>query len=182
MTTDWLAEALQDHSPATYPWRDDEAAGKEVLEGDVLAVSGMDGLEPSRMVIVLEVEPDRRCFLGTLVTNELASATAEDVKLAPTHTGLPYHIAGLAGMARMLWYVQIRSRLGALSDEALHALILSAGHCGVEDRFQTRHRGIPLQDRRRDLRWAEFDVERERFDTLALDCTEKRFKNSKTLK
>lgn len=170
---DWLVEALEYHQLPIYPWRDDDPDLGDVLEGDVLVVSDMDRREPSRMVAVLEVEPERRCFLGALVTNELALATAEDIELAPAHTGLPYHVAGLAGVARWFWHVQIRSRLGALTDEALNAL--SAGHCGVEDRFHTSHRGVPLQERLWDLRWSFFDVEDEQFQRIAQDCTGKRW-------
>lgn len=168
---DWLAAALADHRPGEYPWRDDEPVLEDVVEGDVLVVSDMDGRRPNRMVVALDVEPERRCFFGAFVTNERSLATAEDVELAPDHTGLPCHIAGLAGLKGWIWFVQIRRRLGALTDEALNAV--SAGHLGVEDEFLSSHRGVALQDPRSDLRWPALETEAEYVRDFTRDCDDK---------
>ena len=171
--TDWLVAALGDYRLGEYPWRDDEPIPGDVVEGDVLVVSDMDGRGPNRMMVALDVEPERRCFFGAFVTNERSMATAEDVDLASDHTGLPYRIAGIAGLTGWIWYAQIRRRVGVLTDEALNAM--SAGHCGVEDQFQRSHRGIPLQAPRMDLRWPELDAEAHHMRELARDCTDKRW-------
>ena len=169
--TESLAAALEDYRPGEYPWRDDEPVLEDVVEGDVLVVSDMDGRRPNRMVVALDVEPERRCFFGAFVTNERSLASAEDVDLAPDQTGLPYHIAGLAGLKGWIWYVQIRRRLGALTDEALNAV--SAGHLGVEDAFQSAHRGVALQAPRSDLRWPALTTEAEYVRDFTWDCDEK---------
>ncbi len=168
---DWLGPTLNDYRPVEYPWRDDEPEYGDVVEGDVLVVSEMDALSPNRMVVVMEVEKERRCFFGAFVTNERSLATAEDVYLVPDQTGLPYSIAGLAGLTGWIWYAQIRRRIGVLTDEALKAI--SAGHCGVEGDFQSSHRGMPLQERVRDLRWPTLETEAEYLRELSRDCKEK---------
>lgn len=85
---DWLGAALKDYQPVEYPWRDDEPSREDVVEGDFLVVSDMAGSAPNRMVVVLDVEPERRCFFGAFVTNERAlpsstHANYRDVEMTP---------------------------------------------------------------------------------------------------
>ncbi len=143
------------------------------MEGDVLVVSAMDGQEPAdRLVIVLDTEPEQQCFHGVLVTNETALAVATDVILEPDHADLPYRIAVTTAAAGWLWYRQVRRRVGVLTEEALGAI--SAGRYGVEDEFQRSTRGLPLQDRKRDLRWPTLEAEFDHLRSLAEDCTSER--------
>ena len=143
------------------------------MSGDMVLVGGMDLSEPNRMVAVLQVDTERRCFLGALVTNELDLATAEDVILDSDHTDLPYRVAVMSGLAMHLWFVQVEERLGALSEVALEAAI--AGYHGAEDQFLTSHRGIPLQERMMDLRWPDCEREGDQLAGLARDCIDKRW-------
>lgn len=169
---EWLVSAVDQLSPGAYPFRETEEF-QEILDGDILLVGGMDRSEPNRLVAVLEVVPDRRCFLGAPVTNELGMATAEDVVLESEHTGLPYRAVVMSGLARHLWFVQVDERLGALSGEALEAAV--AGYYGAEDDFLTAHRGVPLQEPMIDMRWTECEKEVDRIATLSRDCINKWF-------
>lgn len=169
---DWLAAALESWSPGVYPSRETEEF-LDIMDGDIVLVGDMDRSEPYRLVTVLQVDAERRCFLGALVTNELDLATAEDVILDSDHTDLPYRVAVMSGLAMHLWFVQVEERLGALSEAALEAAI--AGYCGAEDEFLISHRGIPLQERMMDIRWMECEREGDQLASLARDCIEKRW-------
>ena len=172
---DWLTTAKSETTPAVYPWRE-VGDFLEIMAGDVVLVGDMDRSgESRRLVAVLDVDTDRRFFLGALVTNELSLATADDLILEPVLTGLPYPVAVLARLAGYMWSVQIDERLGALTDEALAAAI--AGYGGGEDDLQRACRGVPLQDQGSDLRWSHLEVEAERIHELSEDCTQKRHKD-----
>ena len=171
--------ALAKWQPGTYPWRE---AGEflDIMQGDVVLVGQMDLSDPvRRMVAVLDVDDERRCFLGALVTNELSLAAADDVILAPECTDLPYHVALMTGMAGYMWYVQVDERLGAMSVEALEAAL--AGYAGVEDNLQRSLRGVPLQDIGRDLRWPALEAEGDCIQGLSRDCGSKRHEEGITL-
>ncbi len=168
---DWLVEALDGWAPGAYPYRGTKEF-HDLMDGDIVRVGGMDLSEPNRLVAVLEVDVDRRCFLGALITDELNLATAEDLILDSDHTGLPYQVAVMSGLAMHIWFVQVEERLGALSEETLEAAV--AGYYGAEDKFLTAHRGIPLQARMMDLRWPEYEREGDQLAALAEDCVTKR--------
>lgn len=174
---EWLTNAKSGLGPAIYVWREENEL--DVMAGDLVLVGDMDASDDSRRVVaVLDVDTNRRCFLAALVTNEVSLAGADDLILGPKLTGLPYQVAVLARLARYLWLVQADERLGALTDEALDAVM--AGHVGVEDAFQNASRGVPLQDRSRDLRWSDLEAEAELIHDLSDDCTRKRH-NEKVL-
>lgn len=171
---DWLVEALRKTCRGTYPWRQ---AGKssDIMQGDIVLVSEMDlSGHMHRMVVVLDVDPERRCFSGALVSNELSLATADDVILSSDHTGLPYDIAVINQLVGYMWLVQVEELLGALSEEAIDACL--AGSVGAENEFQFGHRGIPLQDQIFDLRWPTLESELAALHVLTLDCTANRHK------
>ncbi len=171
--SDWLTEALADHRPVEYPWREERPSLDDVEEGDILVVTSMDGREPAdRMVIALEVEPERRSFHGILVTNEALMAVGTDLVLDPEDTGLPYRTTVITQSAGWLWYVQIKRRVGALTDEALDAA--SAGRYGVEHDFHLARRGLPLLRQPQDLRWPVLTADFAHMQALAADCTYKR--------
>lgn len=169
---DWLTKAVGRWAPTAYPFRETEEF-LDLMNGDIVLVGGMDLSDPNRMVAVLQVDAERRCFLGALVTNELDLATAEDVILDSDHTDLPYRVAVMSGLAMHLWFVQVDERLGAMSVEALEAAI--AGYCGAEDDFLISHRGVPLQERMMDLRWSDCEREGDQLTSLARDCIDKRW-------
>ena len=169
---DWLAAAVSRWSPGIYPFRETKEF-LDIMDGDIVLVGGMDRSEPDRLVAVLEVDADRRCFLGALVTNELDLATAEDLVLDPDQTELPYRVAVMSGLAMHLWFVQVEERLGALSEVGLEAAV--AGYCSAEDQFLTSRRGIPLQERMMDMRWPGCEREGDQLASLARDCTKKRW-------
>ncbi len=167
--------ALGKWQPGTYPWRE---AGEflDIMQGDVVLVGQMDLSEPvRRMVAVLDVDDERRCFLGALVTNELWMAAADDVVLAPECTDLPYHVVVMTGMAGYMWFVQVDERLGAINVDALDAAL--AGYTGAENDLQRSMRGVPLQDNGRDLRWPALEVEVDCIQDLTRDCAAKRHQN-----
>lgn len=169
---DSYAEALGKWQEGTYPWRE---AGEflDIMQGDLVLVGQMDLSDPvRRMVAVLDVDDERRCFLGALVTNELSLAAADDVVLAPECTDLPYHVALMTGMAGYMWQVQVDERVGAMSVEALEAAL--AGYTGAEDDLQRALRGVPLQDIGRDLRWSALEAEVDCIQGLSQDCGAKR--------
>ena len=150
--SDWLTEALGAHRPAEYPWRDDDPIPGDVIEGDILVVGSKDGREPANlMVLAFEVDPETRSFMGLLVTNEVTLACGGDLVLDPEETGLPYRTAVMTHISGRLWNVQIKRRVGVLTDEALDAV--SAGRYGAECEFQRSRRGLPLQNETRDMRW-----------------------------
>ena len=170
--SDWFTEALEVHRPVEYPWRE-EAPEDDVEEGDILIVTSMDGREPAdRMVVAFDVEPERRSFYGILVTNEAPMAVGSDLILNPEDTRLPYRIAATVRATGWLWYVQIKRRVGALTDEALDAL--SAAHCDVDHDFHLSRRGLPLLRKPQDLRWPVLTAEFSHMQALAADCTYKR--------
>ena len=170
---DWLAGCLDQWTPGVYTFRETEEF-LDILEGDLVLVGAMEGSAPDhRMVAALEVDEERRLFLGAPVTTDLSLATADSVILTPDHTDLPYQIAVLSGLAVHLWFIQADERLGALTEEALEAV--SAGRYGVEDRFQISCRGIPLQRPIMDLRWPELEAESRHMRELARDCIDKRW-------
>ena len=168
--TDWLTEALEAHRPAEYPWRDDEPNSEDVVEGDIVVIGSMDGREPvNLMVLAFEVDPETRSFMGLLVTNEVALACGGDLVLDPEETGLPYRTVVMTHISGRLWNVQIKRRVGVLTDEALDAV--SAGRYGVEHEFQRSRRGLPLQTETRDMRWPALTARLDHLQALAEDCT-----------
>lgn len=169
------AEALGKWQPGTYPWRE---AGEflDIMQGDIILVGQMDLSDPARRIVaVLDVDHERRCFLGALVTNELSLAAAGDLILSPEVTDLPYHVAVLTGMAGYMWFVQVDERLGAMNVDALEAAL--AGYTGAEDNLQRSMRGVPLQDKGRDLRWPALEAEVDRIQDLTRDCAMKRYED-----
>ena len=171
--SDWLTEALADHRPVEYPWREERPSLDDVEEGDILVVTSMDGREPAdRMVVAFDVEPERRSFYGILVTNEAPMAVGSDLILDPEDTGLPYRIAVTVRATGWLWYVQIKRRVGALTDQALDAV--SAAHYGVDHDFHLARRGLPLLREPQDLRWPVLTAEFSHMQALAADCAYKR--------
>ncbi len=174
---DWLTRALEHRNPAEYPWREESPAPDDVETGDLLIVTSMDGREPAdRMVLAYDVEPEQRCFLGLLVTNETPMADNTDPVLNPDDTGLPYRITVMTHASGWLWYVQIKHRIGSLTDEALDAV--SAGRSGEENEFHHKHRGLALLREPWDLRWPTLLAEAEHMGSLAKDCTSKRWKRN----
>ena len=170
---DWLTGALEDHPPAEYPWREETPAPDDVEYGDILVVTSMDGREPSdRMVIVFDLEPERKRFQGLLVTNEPPMADNTDPVLNPKDTGLPYRITVMTHASGWLWYVQIKHRVGYLTDEALDGVI--AGYCDGEGEFHRKHRGLALLREPWDMRWPTLLAEAAHIRALAEDCTSKR--------
>ena len=168
--TDWLTEALEAHRPAEYPWRDDDPHTEDAVEGDIVVIGSMDGREPANlMVLAFEVDPDTRSFMGLLVTNEVALACGGDLVLDPEETGLPYRTAVMTHISGRLWNVQIKRRVGVLTDEAMDAV--SAGRYGVEHEFQRSRRGLPLQNETRDMRWPALTAGLDHLQALAEDCT-----------
>jgi len=169
---EWLTEAKSGLDPAVYGWRE-RGTLVDVMAGDLVLVGDMDASDDSRRVVaVLDVDANRRFFLAVLVTNDVSQAGADDLILDPKLTGLPYQVAVLARLPGYLWMVQVDERLGALTDEALDAVM--AGYVGAEDPFQNACRGVPLQDRSRDLRWSDLEAEAELIHELSEDCTRKR--------
>ena len=172
--SDWLTGALEHHSPADYPWRE-EAPADDVEVGDILVVTSMDGREPAdRMVLAYDVEPEQRCFLGLLMTSEAPMADNTDPVLHPDDTGLPYRIAVMTHASGWLWYVQIKHRVGSLTDEALEAV--SAGRSGAGDEFHHKRRGLPLLREQWDMRWPTLLAEAAHIRALAKDCASKRWR------
>ena len=170
---DWLTGALEDHPPAEYPWREETPAPDDVEYGDILVVTSMDGREPSdRMVIVFDLEPERKRFQGLLVTNETPLAVGTDLVLDPEDTGLPYRVAAAVRASGWLWYEQIKRRVGYLTDEALDGVI--AGYCDGEGEFHLSHRGLALLREPWDMRWPTLLAEAAHIRALAEDCTSKR--------
>ena len=171
---DWLTGALEYRSPAEYPWREEAPAPDDVDVGDLLIVTSMDGREPAdRMVLAYDAEPEQRCFLGLLVTNETRMADSTDPVLNPDDTGLPYRITVMTHASGWLWYVQIKHRIGSLTDEALDAV--SAGRSGEENEFHHKHRGLALLREPCDKRWPTLLAEAEHMRALAEDCSSKRW-------
>lgn len=175
---DWLAGALEDHSPVEYPWRE-ETPAPDVEDGDILVVTSMDGREPSdRMVIVFDVEPERKRFQGLLMTNETPLAVGTDLVLDPEDTGLPYRAAATVRATGWLWYEQIERRVGSLTDEALDGVI--AGYYDGKGEFYLSHCGLPLLREQWDMRWPTLLAEAAHIRALAKDCTSKRLTESIT--
>lgn len=168
--TDWLTEALDAHRPAEYPWRDDVPNSEDVVEGDIVVIGSMDGRGPADLIVLaFEVDPETRSFMGLLVTNEVALACGSDLVLDSEETGLPYRTAVMTHISGRLWNVQIKRRVGVLTDEALDAV--SAGRYGVEHEFQQSRRGLPLQNETRDMRWPALRAGLDHLQALAQDCT-----------
>ena len=168
---DWLETAVAEHRVVPSPWRQSQPT--DIVTGDIVVVGAMDGFEvPDRLVAVLEVDADRRCFLGVLVTNEIPLATADDVILLPEDTDLPYQVAAMTQLAGFLWFVQVAERVGVLTDTA--AAAVAASRAGFENPFQRSRRGAPLQESRWDYRWLPLEVEATHMRTLTEDCTVRR--------
>lgn len=169
-TVSWLSDILSKRPRVEYPWS--ESNPDDVMPGDIVIVGDMDLSKPNRMVVVLDSDIERRCFLGVLVTNELSLATANALILKPEETDLPYAIVVSAGLARYLWFVQVDKRLGAITEEVLEAIVET--YAGAENEFQKSRRGVPLQYPSWDLRWPDLEMESQVLRALSQDCTEKR--------
>lgn len=169
-TTSWLSDILSKRPRVDYPWS--ESDPDDVMPGDIVIVGDMDLSTPNRMVVVLDSDTDRRCFLGALATNELSLATADALILEPEETDLPYKIAVLGGVTGYLWFVQVDKRLGVITEEVLDAVV--ASYVGTENELQKSRRGVPLQYPSWDLRWPALEQESQVLHELAQDCTEKR--------
>lgn len=168
--TDWLTEALEAHRPAEYPWRDDVPDSEDVVEGDIVVIGSMDGRGPADLIVLaFEVDPETLSFMGLLVTNEDALACGGDLVLDSEETGLPYRTAVMAHISGRLWSMQIKRRVGVLTDEALDAV--SAGRYGVKHEFQQSRRGLPLQNETLDMRWPALRAGLDHMQALAEDCT-----------
>lgn len=170
MTTTWLSDILSKRPRVEYPWS--ESDPDDVMPGDIVIVGDMDRSMPSRMVVVLDTDTDRRCFLGALATNESSLATADALILEPEETDLPYKIAVLGGLTGYLWFVQVDKRLGVITEKVLDAVV--AAYTGAENEFQKYRRGVPLQYPSWDLRWPDLEKESQVILELSQDCTEKR--------
>lgn len=168
-TVSWLSDILSKRPRVEYPWS--EFDPDNVVPGDIVVVGDMDLSKPNRMVVVLDSDIERRCFLGVLVTNELSLATANSLILKPEETDLPYTIVVSMGLARYLWFVQVDKRLGAITEEVLEAIVET--YAGAENMFQKSRRGVPLQYPSWDLRWPDLEMESQVLRELSQDCTEK---------
>lgn len=168
--TSWLSDILSKRPWVEYPWS--QPNPDDVMPGDIVIVGDMDLSKPNRMVVALDSDSDRRCFLGALVTNELSLATADALILEPRETDLPYKIAVLGGLTGYLWFVQVDKRLGVITEEVLDAVV--ATYTGAENKFQKSRRGVPLQYPSWDLRWPALEQESQVLHELARNCTEKR--------
>ena len=175
-TADWLNVALSQQTQVEYKWRGDMSFDMmledDVLPGDIVMVGDMDSTGPKRMIMVLSVEPERRCFFGALVINELSLATADALILEPEETDLPYRIAVLADLAAHFWFVQVDQRLGAVNEKILNSII--DVYAGGDNEFQYSRRGVPLQYPRWDLRWPKLGAEAEILRKLEWDCINNR--------
>lgn len=169
-TPEWLSDTLAERLKPEYAWR--ESNPYDVMPGDIVVVGDMDLSMSNRMIVVLDSDVERRCFLGALVTNELSLATANSLILKPEETDLPYTIVVLAGLARYLWFVQVDKRLGAITEEALEAIVET--YAGAENTFQKLRRGVPLQYSGWDLRWPDLEKESQVLRELSQDCTIRR--------
>lgn len=163
--------------PQTYSWRQPLPSGEftdnDIIEGDIVAVGAINEDDSARcLVAVLAVDPQRRCFLGALINNEVALATSDDLILAPNDTELPYNVVLMPRIARYLWYVQVDTRVGVLTKEALHAAI--ASYEGSWNEFQNMRSGIALQGPEHDLRWQTLENQADALYTLAEDCANRR--------
>ena len=167
---DWLKAAKARWEQTGYQWREPEPV--DVIQGDIVVAGDMDFSAPSRMLAALGSDPDRRCFLGALVTDEISLAAADDLILEPHETDLPYRVAILTGLVKFLWFVQIDKRVGAMTEEALQAAL--ALYAGSEHEFQHNRRGMPLQYEEWDKRWADLEAEAHLLRKLSKDCTERR--------
>ena len=167
---DWLARAVAAHSATPSSWRQEEPT--DVVEGDVLVVGAMDGEAPDCLVIAVDVDAQRRCFLAVLATNELPLAGADDVILDSEDTDLPYPVAALTRIVGYVWFVQVSRRVGALTENA--AAAVHTGLVCADHGFQRSRRGVPLQDPRSDLRWATLEAEANHMRVLAADCDRRR--------
>ena len=167
---DWLTQAIAAHAVSPSLWRQEEPT--DIAEGDIVVVGAMDFEASDRLVVAIDVDSERRCFLGVLATNELPLAAADDVILHPEDTDLPYRIAAMTRLAGYLWFVQANRRVGALTENA--AAAVRAGHAAVENALQRSRRGVPLQDPRHDVRWATLETEADHMRTMAADCTTRR--------
>lgn len=169
-TVSWLSDILSKRPRVEYPWS--ESNPDDVMPGDIVIVGDMDLSKPNRMVVVLDSDIERRCFLGVLVTNELSLATADALILEPEKTDLPYTIVVSMGLARYLWFVQVDKRLGAITEEVLEAIVET--YAGAENMFQKSRRGVPLQYPSWDLRWPDLEMESQVLRELSQDCTIRR--------
>lgn len=150
-TPEWLSDALSKRPRPEYAWR--ESNPDDVMPGDIVVVGDLEMSIPNCMVVVLDSDTARRCFLGALVTNELSLATADALILEPEETDLPYKTAVLAGLTGYLWFVQVDKRLGVITEEVLEAIVET--YAGAENEFQKSRRGVPLQYPSWDLRWTD---------------------------
>ena len=152
----WLIGALGGYPRDASTWRDTQPT--DVCVGDIVVAANVGRPEvPDRLVIVIRADTKRRQFTGILATNELPLATADDVILPPDSTGLRYIIVAMARLAGDLHCGQVKSRVGVLTERSLAAV--HSGYACCEDTFHRTRRGLPLQDRRWDLRWAEIEGE-----------------------
>ncbi len=168
-TPEWLSGALAKRPRPEYAWR--ESNPDDVMPGDIVVVGDLEMPIPNRMVVVLDSDIARRCFLSALVTNELSLATANSLILEPEETDLPYKIAILAGLARYMWFTQVDKRLGAITEGVLEAIVET--YAGAENKFQKSRRGVPLQYPSWDLRWPDLMKESQVLRELSQDCTMK---------
>lgn len=166
----WLRSAKAQWEQTGYQWHEPEPV--DIIQGDIVVAGDMDFSSPNRMLAVLGSDPDRRCFLGALVTDEISLAAAGDLILEPHETDLPYRVAILTGLVRFLWFVQIDKRVGAMTEEALQAAL--ALYAGSEHEFQYNRRGMPLQYEEWDMRWADLEAEAQLLRILSKDCAERR--------
>ncbi len=166
----WLRAAKAQWEQTGYQWHESEPV--DVIQGDIIVAGDMDFSEPNRMLAVLGSDPDRRCFLGALMTDEISLAAAGDLVLEPHETDLPYRVAILTGLVKFLWFVQIDKRVGAMTEEGLQSAL--ALYAGSEHEFQYSRRGMPLQYEEWDMRWADLEAEAQLLRKLSKDCTERR--------
>jgi hypothetical protein len=163
MTTpvpEWLTALRGANTP---PQLTDPVAvdGPDELVGAICRAVPMDGQGDRALVLVVASDPERGMHTVLLLSPDVPLATANDVLLTGSATGLPYELLAQTDVFGYLWHAQLDSTVARLP-EALSSQLLTRA---------TDVAAGPALKAERDPRWGYKLAELARIQALTGSCT-----------
>ena len=164
---DRLSAALSSRQPTAVALEHRSEGRKVVQRGDIRRVEPC--FEPEgavRLALVLDVDSDENSVEIVLVHPYAELATEADLVFSPDETGMPYPVVVQTRVRSAVWTLQMRERVGRLSEEALKEF----GQVTVaDDPFAASPRTGPPLAGPADSRWAFKRLEIKTLNSLAAD-------------
>ena len=139
----WLSAALAEHAHERAPASADL---NDLAPGDIWVVRPAGNPAPPlrRLALILDTDEARGTIHISLLTNETEMATDHDLVLGPEQTGCSFALVAQTRLLGRLYWSQAVSRIGAIEDPLLDAIL---DFIWEEHRDDIEHlRGRPVPD------------------------------------